>query len=179
MTGLQFDMLIGVICVMVLINLVMLIVFILEAGKIGRMFDELEKFKVANNAEMNSMVWHEKKLEGEVSEIILELRRTNKLLYEMRGAGVTDFIQEYHDSDVFRQDRADKFKTHMHDIKEEAIKDNAENNTPRGIPDIDALKKTPVISRKNKIIKRAELMKKLAGKSVHGENLVQKMLGGE
>jgi hypothetical protein len=194
MTAVQFDLLIGLLCAITLISAVTLIVFLLEAGKIGQMFKEIEKFKIANNAELNSMVWHEKKLEGEGSEIILELRRTNKMLYEICGAGVSDFIQEYHDSDTFRRERTNKFKTHV-DVTQEvggATAPKAEGKTGKSsigdfaktpvvsrkktnAPEIEVTQ-TPAISNKEKITRRAEFMKKIAAKDGHHENLVQKML---
>ena len=207
MTGVQFDLLIGVLCVLVLLSLATLIIFLLEAGKFGQLFKEIEKFKIANNAELNSMVWHEKKLEGEASEIILELRRVNKMLYEIRGAGVTDFIQEYHDSDTFRRERSNKFKTNVDinqgsgDINQgsDDVKPESMVKEKRNRPSIDDLTKTPVvssgksskpapveietkspmISRKDKIARRAEFMKKIAEKGGSHENLVQKMLNND
>ena len=199
MTGVQFDLLIGLLCVMTLIGVVTLVVFLLEAGKIGQMFKEIEKFKIANNAELNSMVWHEKKLEGEGSEIILELRRINKMLYEICGAGVSDFINEYHDSDTFRRERTNKFKTHA-DVTQEAggtaatkVKEKSKKSSiadfaktpvvsrkPRRAPVEEAeATKMPAISHKDKIARRAEFMKKIATKGGSHENLVQKMLNSD
>jgi biopolymer transport protein ExbB/TolQ len=83
------------------------LVFVITAAKIYRFFSEFEKFKSTNDVELNSMVWHVKKIQGEISEVILEIKRSNKLLYEIRGAGeFPDHVNEFHhDSDVFRQEK--------------------------------------------------------------------------
>ena len=93
--------------VLVLVSFLTWLVFVMTAVKIYKFFSEFEKFKNTNDVELNSMVWHLKKLEGDIAEIIVELRRSNKLLYEMRGAGeFPDELHDFHmDSDVFRQDK--------------------------------------------------------------------------
>jgi hypothetical protein len=90
------------------------LVFVVTAAKIYRFFSEFEKFKSTNDVELNSMVWHVKKIQGEISEVILEIKRSNKLLYEIRGAGeFPDHVHDFqHDSDVFRQEKVSAQKAH-------------------------------------------------------------------
>ncbi|MCP3966037.1 MAG: hypothetical protein GY750_07490 [Lentisphaerae bacterium] len=99
------------ISILIIVSVLTWLVFVVTACKIYRFFTEFEKFKGKNDAELNSLVWHVKKMETCFSEVILELRRANKLLYEIRGAGlIPGDVQEAHGSDVIRLDKLDKFK---------------------------------------------------------------------
>jgi len=116
--------------ILVIVSFLTWLVFVISACKFYKFFAEFEKFKSTNDIELNSMVWHLKKLEGEISEIVVELRRSNKLLYEIRGAGeFPDHIQEYHDSDVCRHDKADLQKTRAQEISDLHLKHLPDDET--------------------------------------------------
>ncbi|QSH39981.1 hypothetical protein P0136_02140 [Lentisphaerota bacterium ZTH] len=97
--------------ILIVVSFLTWLVFVVTACKIYRFFNEFEKFKGKNDAELNSLVWHVKKIETSFSETILELRRISKLLYEIRGgSALSDKLHEVHSSEVNRLDKVDKYK---------------------------------------------------------------------
>lgn len=59
------------------------LVFVLTAAKIYKFFIEFENFKSKNDVELNSMVWGTKKIEQDMQQIITELQRINRMMYDI------------------------------------------------------------------------------------------------
>ncbi len=97
---------------LVFVSFLTWLVFLVTLAKLARFFNEFKKFRLTNDAELNSQVWHIKRLESEISEIIVELRRSNKLLYEIRGTGeFSDEICDFRaDPEAVRQEKITKQK---------------------------------------------------------------------
>ncbi len=95
-------------------GLITCVVFIILICKFSRFFLEFEKFRGKSDVELNSIVWHAKRLDGSIAEIIVELQRSNKLLYELRMGKVEtqeNVETEFNTEDILRHKKMDVNKT--------------------------------------------------------------------
>jgi len=69
--------------ILIFVSFLTWLVFVITAIKIYRFFLEFEAFKAKNDAELNHLVWEGQKIEKEVSQLVVELQRSNRLLYDI------------------------------------------------------------------------------------------------
>lgn len=135
---------------LILFSFLSWLAFMLTLCKIYKFFSEFENFKSRNDAELNSTVWHLKRAEETRNEILIETRRTNKLLYDIykehlqsRGG---DEDLEHSDPDLLRLEREsiNHAKT-AHGVPEEPSADEVDTDTrviaTRDVPHDELLKK--------------------------------------
>ncbi len=100
---------------LVIVSFLTWLVFVITACKFYKFFDVFENYKSKNDVELNSLVWHAKKLDGSLAEITAELRRANKLLYEIDIGRSTQpepqHEQEFNTEDILRHKKLDLNKT--------------------------------------------------------------------
>ncbi|MHB9140101.1 MAG: hypothetical protein ACYC4Q_11925 [Victivallaceae bacterium] len=98
---------------LVVVSFLTWLVFVITACKFYKFFNEFEKYKSSNDVELNSLVWHAKKLDGSLAEIITEMRRSNKLLYEISiGKNEQPEVEaEFKTEDILRHNKMDVNKT--------------------------------------------------------------------
>ena len=100
---------------LVIVSFLTWLVFVITACKFYKFFNVFENYKSKNDVELNSLVWHAKKLDGTLAEITAELRRANKLLYEIDigKSSQTDpeHEQEFNSEDILRHKKMDLNKT--------------------------------------------------------------------
>lgn len=98
---------------LVVVSFLTWLVFVITACKFYKFFSEFEKYKSSNDVELNSLVWHAKKLDGSLAEIITEMRRANKLLYEISvGRNEQPEVEvEFKTEDILRHNKMDINKT--------------------------------------------------------------------
>lgn len=100
---------------LVVVSFLTWLVFVITACKFYKFFDIFENYKSKNDVELNSLVWHAKKLDGSLAEITAELRRANKLLYEIdigknsQSEPVPE--HEFNTEDILRHKKMDLNKT--------------------------------------------------------------------
>ena len=100
---------------LVVVSFLTWLVFVITACKFYKFFDIFESYKSKNDVELNSLVWHAKKLDGTLAEITAELRRANKLLYEI-DIGKNSQLEaepehEFNTEDILRHKKMDLNKT--------------------------------------------------------------------
>jgi hypothetical protein len=102
---------------LVVVSFLTWLVFVITACKFYKFFSVFENYKSKNDVELNSLVWHAKKLDGSLTEIIAELRRANKLLYEIdmgrssQPEPVPESEQDFNTEDILRHKKMDLNKT--------------------------------------------------------------------
>ena len=100
---------------LVVVSFLTWLVFVITACKFYKFFDIFENYKSKNDVELNSLVWHAKKLDGTLAEITAELRRANKLLYEIDIGGNSHTEPEpehqFNTEDILRHNKMDLNKT--------------------------------------------------------------------
>lgn len=100
---------------LVVVSFLTWLVFVITACKFYKFFDIFENYKSKNDVELNSLVWHAKKLDGTLAEITAELRRANKLLYEIdigkNGQSEPAAEHEFNTEDILRHKKMDLNKT--------------------------------------------------------------------
>jgi hypothetical protein len=98
---------------LVVVSFLTWLVFVITACKFYKFFYEFEKYKSNNDVELNSLVWHAKKVDGSLAEVITEMRRANKLLYEISigRSEVPEVEVEFKTEDILRHNKMDINKT--------------------------------------------------------------------
>ena len=98
---------------LVVVSFLTWLVFVITACKFYKFFYEFEKYKSSNDVELNSLVWHAKKVDGSLAEVIAEMRRANKLLYEISigRSEVQEVEVEFKTEDILRHNKMDINKT--------------------------------------------------------------------
>lgn len=100
---------------LVVVSFLTWLVFVITACKFYKFFNVFENYKSKNDVELNSLVWHAKKLDGTLAEITAELRRANKLLYEIdmgkNSQTETESAPEFNTEDILRHNKMDLNKT--------------------------------------------------------------------
>ena len=100
---------------LVVVSFLTWLVFVITACKFYKFFSSFENYKTKNDVELNSLVWHAKKLDGTLAEITAELRRANKLLYEIDIGKNTltepESEPEFNTEDILRHNKMDLNKT--------------------------------------------------------------------
>ncbi|MBN2641141.1 MAG: hypothetical protein JXR78_05785 [Victivallales bacterium] len=64
-------------------NVISCLIVLLTCLKVFKFFREFESFKSRNDAELNTSVWHLKHVSELGVELLQEMKRTNRLLYEL------------------------------------------------------------------------------------------------
>jgi hypothetical protein len=123
---------------LVVVSFLTWLVFVITACKFYKFFSEFEKYKSSNDVELNSLVWHAKKLDGSLAEVIAEMRRANKLLYEISiGKNAQPEVEvEFKTEDILRHNKMDINKTptgHTSIDMEAIVAHNAIHKTPQPI----------------------------------------------
>lgn len=94
--------------ILVLFSFLTWLIIMLACIKVYRLFNEFERFKSRNDAELNSSVWHLKRIDETGTELITELKRTNRLLYDVfkdgkpRVEAEPEQHVEYMEEDILR-----------------------------------------------------------------------------
>jgi hypothetical protein len=100
---------------LVVVSFLTWLVFVITACKFYKFFNVFENYKSKNDVELNSLVWHAKKLDGTLAEITAELRRANKLLYEIDmgkcSQNDAEPEHEFNSEDILRHKKMDLNKT--------------------------------------------------------------------
>lgn len=131
---------------LVVVSFLTWLVFVITACKFYKFFYEFEKYKSNNDVELNSLVWHAKKVDGSLAEVIAEMRRANKLLYEISigRSEVPEVEVEFKTEDILRHNKMDINKTpvnHTTIDMETIVAHNAIHKT--AAPIAAGLKNTP------------------------------------
>jgi hypothetical protein len=99
---------------LVVVSIITCIIFLTLIIRLGKLIFEFDKFRETSDVELNSIIWHAKKFDGSFAEVIVELQRANKLLYEIRMGkhGVSDIVEtEFYTEDILRHNKMDINKT--------------------------------------------------------------------
>lgn len=104
-------------------NVISCLIVLLTCLKVFKFFREFESFKSRNDAELNTSVWHLKHVSELGVELLQEMKRTNRLLYELAERKKDGEVEgeegdiDYNQEDILRHHKEPQSP---HEVKSEA-----------------------------------------------------------